>query len=140
MADRPAPRLADSFVCASGCLLITTVNSLLSQILVIITNAGEVHDLIYLFNVVLSNVTLLFYVILSFAMLRPCHMRRAIFGPSKWPIWRGPVRAICDPPSRQTANRRRPAFPLNYRKWSAYVMRHGPFVVHLEFANSAMLV
>ena len=50
----------------------------------------------------------------------PSHLRRSVFGPSKWPDWRGSVRAISGPPSRQTANRRLPAGLLHYRTWSVY--------------------
>ena len=61
---------------------------------------------------------------------RPSHLRRAIFGPSN-----RSVRAIGGPPSCQTANRHCPAFQLHYRTWPAYVMRHGPFLARLVFAN-----
>jgi len=43
---------------------------------------------------------------------RPSHLRRAIFGPCKWPVRQEYVWAISCPPIRQTANRRHPAFPL----------------------------
>src|SRR6218665_2429794 len=39
--------------------------------------------------------------------IRPSHLRRAIVGPSKRPVWRGSVGAICGPPRRQMAKRRR---------------------------------
>ena len=39
----------------------------------------------------------------------PSHLRGAIFGPSKWLVYLGSVRAISGPPSRQRANRSRPA-------------------------------
>ena len=46
---------------------------------------------------------------------RPSHLRRAIFGPSKWPVLRGSVRAISGLSNRQTANRHRLPWPLHYR-------------------------
>ena len=49
----------------------------------------------------------------------------------------GVCKAISGPPSRQTTNRRRPAYPRQqaYRKQPACVMRLGPFLVRLVFAN-----
>src|SRR6218665_19951 len=78
----------------------------------------------------------------SCLLRRPSHLRRANFGPSKWPVYPGSVRAICGPPTRQTVNRRRPAVLLYYvnllkcgRLWPAYLMRHGPFLAHMVFAS-----
>src|SRR6218665_1056340 len=42
---------------------------------------------------------------------------------------------VSGPPGGRTANSSRPAFPLYYRKWPAYAVRHGPFLVRLKFAN-----
>ena len=38
-----------------------------------------------------------------------------------WPVKQESVRATSGPPSRQAAKRRRPVFPLHYRKWPVYV-------------------
>src|SRR6218665_4100974 len=51
---------------------------------------------------------------------RPSHLRRAIFGPYKWPVYRGSVRAISGPSNRQTENRHRLTCPLHYRTWPVY--------------------
>jgi len=38
-------------------------------------------------------------------------------------------------PSRHTANRRRPGWPLHYSTWFAYLMQHRPFLARLVFSN-----
>jgi len=68
-------------------------------------------------------------------VFRSSHLRRAIFSPSKWTLLLGSVRAISDPPSCQTANRRRPCLaatlPHMTRLWPANLMRYGPFLARL---------
>ena len=61
---------------------------------------------------------------------RPSHLRLAIFGSSKWPVWRGSERDISGPPSRQKANKRRPAGLLYYA--------HGPSMARLLHAARAI--
>src|SRR6218665_2473039 len=73
---------------------------------------------------------------------RPSHLRRAIFGPSKWPVYLGSVRAISGSPSRQTANRGRPAGPVYYVNLLTFgpsmarlLNAHRPFLARLVFSN-----
>src|SRR6218665_3266544 len=59
--------------------------------------------------------------------VKPSYLRQAICGPSQWPTKRKSVQAISGPPSRQTANRRHPTWPLHYR--GVRTIRRGQFGV-----------
>src|SRR6218665_2223484 len=75
---------------------------------------------------------LVFCVPFSAVISRPSHLRRATFGPSKWP-------------TRLAANQKTGVAPVGRsialiyyhvaRLWPAYLMRHGSFLAHLVFEN-----
>src|SRR6218665_1573443 len=66
---------------------------------------------------------------------RPSNLRRVIFGPSKWPVLLGSVRAICGPPRRQMAKKRHLAGQIYYL---VNLLTVGPFIARLLNAARAI--